>query len=134
MDVESRNHQSICQPAQYPNAYGDEDSNDHSANTTSRPILRQDQRPTNRCKRVGSSDRKIDSCGDNDNGHADCHDRKETRVLRNLDKRPRIKELIDSFKGRNLLSIRGRLEDPFRFTFRIVLKLWQLNRSAKNGE
>ena len=98
------------------------------------PILRQNQSSTNRGKRVDRTDRKIDSPGNNDNGHPDGHDRKETRVLRNLNQSTRIEELVDRHKSRSLLSVRRRLEDPFLFTFRIVLKLWKLNRSAENGQ
>ena len=84
------------------------------------PYCVRNQRSTNRGKRVDSADRKIDACGDNDHSHPDSHDRKETRVLCNLDNRLRIEELIDGLKCRNLLSVRRRLEDPFRFAFRIV--------------
>ena len=117
-----------------PNPYGHEDSNDYSAETATRPVLREDQRSANRRQRVGSTHRKINSCGDNNDGHPDGHDGKKTRVFGDLDKGPRIKELVDRHKGRNLLSIRISLEYSFRLTFRIVLKLWQLNRSAKNGQ
>ena len=96
--------------------------------------MRQDQRSTNRGQRVGGTDGKVDPGGDNDHGHPHRHDGKETRILSNLDQGTRIEELIDGIKGRNLLPIGTCLEDPFPFTFRIILKLWKLNRSAENGQ
>ncbi len=97
------------------------------------PELRENQRSTDRSKRVGCADGKINAAGDDDKGHSHGHNREETGVLRNLNQSSRIEELVDRDESRCLLSVRTGLKNPFLFA-RVVLKFWKLNGAAKNGQ